>query len=87
MKNRKTENEISKGASEILKIINDNEPISLDCAKAFTHSIIRESANLADALPEKILGNFSYYQGQINGLLLASKMLDLLELESTNNVD
>lgn len=86
MNKNRTVNEISDGTSEILKIINGDNSINLDWAKAFTFTLMRESADLANSLPNKTIGEYSYYEGQINGLKLALRILEKLNLEDIKNV-
>lgn len=42
------------------------------------HVLAEETARLGNELPEKILGEFSYYEGQLNGLHIALCLINRL---------
>lgn len=66
---------------EALELVNDKylTKLSLDTIDEAIHSLAVAAADRGDNLEEKVLGEYSYYEGQVNAFIIAKKLLEKLE--------
>ena len=67
---------------EALKKLNSQEPVTPKETMDILMSICNSVDKRAGELPERILGAYSYYEGQLNGLLIAIKLFTRLNQSS-----
>ena len=63
---------------EALKKLNSQESVTPKESMDILMSLCNSVDKRAGELPEKILGSYSYYEGQLNGLLIAIKLFTRL---------
>lgn len=77
---------------QALQKLNSQEPITSKETMDILMSICNSVDERAGKLPEKILGEYSYYEGQLNGLLMSIKLFTRLDqfntqvTENKNNI-
>lgn len=68
---------------QALQKLNDQEPVTpketIDVLMSLCNSVDKR----AGELPERVLGGYSYYEGQLNGLLMAIKIFTRLDQSHT----
>ena len=65
-----------------LQKLNSQEPVTPKETVDILMSICNSVDKRAGDLPEKIIGAYSYYEGQLNGLLMAIKLFTRLDQSS-----
>lgn len=68
---------------QALQKINSQEPVTPKETMDILMSICNSVDKRAGDLSEKILGAYSYYEGQLNGLLMAIKLFTRLDQSNT----
>lgn len=63
---------------EALEKLNHQESITKEEARNILYSLCDAVNDRATKLPEKILGTYSYYQGEFNGMDIAIRLLSKL---------
>lgn len=67
---------------QALQKLNSQEPVTPKETMDILMSICNSVDKRAGDLQEKILGTYSYYEGQLNGLLMAIKLFTRLDQSS-----
>ena len=67
---------------QALQKLNSQEPVTPKETVDILMSICNSVDKRAGDLPEKIIGAYSYYEGQLNGLLMAIKLFTRLDQSS-----
>ena len=65
-----------------LEIVNDkSSTISFKGMQKIIDTLAQSAAARGDSLEHKTLGEYSYYEGQVNAFLIVKRLFDKLELE------
>jgi len=64
---------------QALQKLNSQESVTPKESMDILMSLCNSVDNRAGELPEKVLGTYSYYEGQLNGLLMAIKLFTRLD--------
>lgn len=67
---------------QALKKLNSQDPVTPKETMDILMSICNAVDKRAGILPERIIGEYSYYEGQLNGLLMAIKLFTRLNQSS-----
>ena len=71
---------------QALERVNKWDSLTLKEAKAALIALYDGVVDKANALPKKIIGSYSYYEGELNGIALAFKLLNKLNHDEVKNV-
>jgi hypothetical protein len=66
--------------NEALELINDkNATVSVKGLKKIVDTCLNAAAERGDSLEQKVLGEYSFYEGQVNAFNIVKTLLDKLE--------